>query len=113
MKEKLICPICNKEYKFAIKTYKKDDGTWGCAHDDDVISQQDKIAIKRHRNADLSHEALKLAAEAKRRDAEMEERKEVIVTSTQPDKSRGKSFRVPLKVVESIKEKVASAPETE
>jgi len=103
---KLICPICKKEYQYASKTWQEKDKTWKCCHDDDVLSSQDKVAIKRHQNADLSHEALKMAAEQKRRDTEIGEGKEITVTSVQPDRTLGSSFRVPEKVVESIKKKV-------
>ena len=105
MKEKLICPICNKEYTYALKTWQDNEKKWHCSHDD--ISKHDKERIKRHRNYDESNMALKLAAEAKDRDNQTGEGKMVTVKSNQ-DGSAGKVEQVPEKVIKSIEEKVGS-----
>jgi hypothetical protein len=70
------------------------------------VSMKPSAKAQARMNIEASRVALEMAAKQKRQDEEMEINKEITVTSHQKG-SEGKQFKVPKKVVESIREKVA------
>lgn len=71
------------------------------------VSTRRSPEIESKMNIEASREALRMANEMKRADAETGEGKMIPVTSTQKGKSFGRTEMLPEKVIKSLEEKVA------
>lgn len=95
--DKMKCPVCSKPVQL----------------DTDMMSSSGKLSSESQSrmNIQASNEALRMASEMKRADAEEGRGKMIPVTSTQEGRSKGKTEMLPEGVVKSIEEKVAPAIE--
>jgi len=94
--EKMKCPLCSKPIQL----------------DPAMLNVSGKPSMENQSkmNAEASREAIKMAGEQKRIDAETGERIEVPVTSYQKG-SAGKIEKIPERVIKSIEEKISGEPE--
>ena len=90
--DKMKCPICSSPIQL----------------DPAKFYGQGKVSkeTQKHINAELSTEAMKMAAEQKRIDNETGDSQEVLVTSTQEGRNKGKAMKISKKVIDSIEEKI-------
>ena len=88
----MSCPICKKPIMLDIAHF--------------PASVQPSQRSRAKLNVEASHEARKMAIEAKREDGELKRGVLIPVTSYQEGKGKGKTEMIPKKVIESIEEKV-------
>lgn len=107
--KKKICPICGKEYEYALRIFYDKNGEGKCIHDE---LSNDPLEVRARRNREATAYAYQQAA-LYARTAPKEEK--VIVHADPSRDIRGNPIpggtaEVPKKVFESIREKTSGLP---
>jgi len=102
-KKNKVCPVCGKEYEYALSITYLPNGTQQCKHDNPDIGLS-KIEKKRRANIEASKEAKRLAAEY----AINHPPEETVRVEPKyfDDGKKREPLDVPKKVVEKIKETI-------